>query len=146
MSYYCGLLYCIDKIFRRIQGDCFKQSYTLLEYLCGIVHFLLNTFIIVTSFVWGQHRVFMTAIFTGEWDILILQKIRLLGLCEIVHFLLNTVIIMNYFVQIPHCVFVIAIVTGECAVLILQHYGLVYVITTIVYWSTMIMLFYHVLF
>ena len=66
MSYYCGLVYCIDKILRIVQGDFFSQSYTLLEGLCEIVQFLLNTVIIVTSFVWGQHCVFVIAIVMGE--------------------------------------------------------------------------------
>ena len=44
--------------------------------MCEIFQFLLNTVIIVTSFVWDQHRVFVIAIVTGECAILILQKLR----------------------------------------------------------------------
>ena len=38
-SYYYGLVYCIDIIFRTIQGDCLLYSYTLLKHLCEIVQF-----------------------------------------------------------------------------------------------------------
>ena len=65
------------------------------------------------------------------------------GLCEIVHFLLNTVITATSFILGQHHVFVIAIFTGECARLIPKKYGLVYVIAAIVYWPTMILLFYY---
>ena len=76
MSYYCVLVYRIDKILRRRYGDCFKQSYNLLEGLCENVHFLLNTIIIVISFVLGQHRIFMVYVATGECIILILRKLQ----------------------------------------------------------------------
>ena len=69
------MVYIIDIILRRIQGDCFLQSYTSLKCFCEIFLFLLITFIIVTSFVWGQHCVFVIAIVMGECAILILQKI-----------------------------------------------------------------------
>ena len=36
-------------------GRLFLHSYNLLKGLCGIVHFLLNSVIIVTSFVWVQY-------------------------------------------------------------------------------------------
>ena len=97
MSYYYDLVYRIDKILKRIQGDCFLQSYTSLKCLCEIVQFLLNTVIIVTSLVQNQHRVLVIAIVTGECAILIIQTLLFKGLCEIIQFLLNTVIIVTYF-------------------------------------------------
>ena len=120
MSYYCGLVYHINIIFKTIQGDCSLQSYTSLESFFEIFLFLLNTVIIMNYFVWSQHWVFVNAIVTGECTILILRKLRFQGLCEIVQFLLNTVIIVNYFVRRQHCVFVISIVKYECALLILR--------------------------
>ena len=50
MSYYLVLVYCIDILFKTIQGDCFLQSYTPLKGLCGIFLVLLNSVIIMTSF------------------------------------------------------------------------------------------------
>ena len=42
---------------------------------CDTSQFLINTVIIVTSFVWGQHSAFFVAIGTYECVILILQKL-----------------------------------------------------------------------
>ena len=89
-------------------------------FFCDIGQLLLNTVIIVTYFVWVQNCVFVIAIIMGECAILILLKLRFLGLCVIFQSLLNTVIIVTYFVWGQHCVFVITIVTGECAILILK--------------------------
>ena len=47
----------------------------MLNCLCDIVQFLLNTVIVVTSFVPVQHSVFGIAIVRGECTILILQKL-----------------------------------------------------------------------
>ena len=38
-SYYWGLVYRINIIFRTIQGDCFLWSYSWWKYLCDIVQF-----------------------------------------------------------------------------------------------------------
>ena len=59
----------------------FLQSYTSLNGLCEIVHFLPNTVIIVTYFAQGQHRVLVIAIVTGECNILIIQALLFKGLC-----------------------------------------------------------------
>ena len=125
MSYYCGLIYCRDKIFRTIQGDCFLQSYTSLNSLCEIVQFLPNTVIIVTYFAQGQHRVLVITIVTGECDILIIQTLLFKGLCEIIPFLLDAVIVVTYFVRGHHCIFVVVIVTVRCALLILNKLWIV---------------------
>ena len=76
MSYYCSLVYRIDKKVRTIQVDIFKQSYTWLKGLCEIVQFLLNTVIVVTSFVWFQHCVFVIATVMGDCTILILRTLK----------------------------------------------------------------------
>ena len=52
--------------------------------LCVIVQFLLNTVIIMTSFVLGQHGVFVIAIVMCECALSILQKLRF-GVCHM-HF------------------------------------------------------------
>ena len=49
--------------------------------LCDIIQFVINTVIIVTSFVWGHHHVFVIAIIMGECAILILQTLRF-GVCH----------------------------------------------------------------
>ena len=59
----------------------FIQSYTLLIGLCEIVQFLLNTVIIMISFVLGKHRAFVAAIVTCEFAISILRKLRF-GVCH----------------------------------------------------------------
>ena len=80
-SYYWYFFYRIETILRTKQGDCLLLSYTLLKVLCEIGQFLINIVIIVTSFVSGQHRVFVIAIVTCECAISILQKIRF-GVCN----------------------------------------------------------------
>ena len=65
MSYYWCLVYRIDKIIIKIQGDCILFYCTLFKSLCEIVQYLLKTVIIVTSFVWGQYRVFVIVIVMG---------------------------------------------------------------------------------
>ena len=57
-----------------LQKLCFKG-------LCGIVQFLLNIVINVTSFIWGPRCVFVVAIFTGECAILIPRKLHF-GVCH----------------------------------------------------------------
>ena len=79
-SHYFYLVYRIDKILRTKQGDCF-YSPSLRFFLCEIVQFLPNEFIIVTSFVQGQNCVFVIAIVTCECAIPILQKLRF-GVCH----------------------------------------------------------------
>ena len=54
--------------------------------MCGIVQFLLNIVIIMTSFVRGQHLVFVVAIVTCECDILVPQKLWF-GVCHRWYFL-----------------------------------------------------------
>ena len=44
--------------------------------MCYIGQFLIDTVIIVISFVWGQHRVFVIAIVMCECDILIYHKFK----------------------------------------------------------------------
>ena len=44
-------------------------------------NFLLNTVIIVTSFVWGKNCVFLISIVMGKCATLILQKLRF-GVCH----------------------------------------------------------------
>ena len=88
------------------------------RFLCDHL-FLLNTVIIMTSFVQVQHGEFVISIITGKCAILIVLKLRFHCLCEIVQFLLSTVIIVTCFVWGHNCVSIIAIVIGECAILIL---------------------------
>ena len=76
ISYYCGLIYRIDIIFRKIHGD-FLKYYTLLNNLRDIFVFLLNTVNIVTFFVWGQHCNIVIFIVTCECNLLIIQRLRL---------------------------------------------------------------------
>ena len=76
-----GLVYCINVIFRTIQGECLLYSYTLLTCLCEIVKFLLVTVITVTTFVWGQPHIFVIAIVTCKCAISILQILRF-GVCH----------------------------------------------------------------
>ena len=60
---------------------------------------LLNTVIIVNSFVWGQHRVFIILVVTCERAILILQKL-LFGVCHWCYCLLiyDNCVILFYFI------------------------------------------------
>ena len=51
--------------------------------LCQIFQFLLNTVIIMTSFVWGQHNVFVIAIVTCESAISILKNNGLVYVIDI---------------------------------------------------------------
>ena len=55
-------------------GECAMLILQKLRFkgLCEIIHFLLNTVIIVTYFVHGHHRVFVIVIVTCECAILIL--------------------------------------------------------------------------
>ena len=76
MYYYCCLVYHIDIILRKIQGDLYLKYHTLLKHLCEIFFLILSTVIIVTYFVRGHHCVFVTAVVTGEWYIFILQTLR----------------------------------------------------------------------
>ena len=84
----------------------FLHSYTLLKGLCDIAQFLLNTFIIVTSFVRGNHRVFIINIVTGECAILILQKLWF-GVCNCYYFILiyNDSVILFCFILNCHGTF-----------------------------------------
>ena len=76
MSYYCGWVFRIDKKVRTIQVDIFEQSYTWLKGLCEIDQVLLNTVIIVTSFAWFQHCLFMINVVMDECTILILRTLQ----------------------------------------------------------------------
>ena len=72
--------YCIEKIFRAKKLIVFIVLH-FVKFFCDIGQFLLNTVIIVTSFVLGQHHVFVIAIVTCECAILIPRKIRF-GVCH----------------------------------------------------------------
>ena len=78
----------------------------MLKGLCEIVQFLINTFIIATYSVWGQHYVFVIAIVTGECAILILRKLRF-GVCHCWYCLLiyNDYVILLCFILNYHRIF-----------------------------------------
>ena len=67
-----AILFIASKILSTKQGDYLLLSYTSLKVLCDIDQFFLNIVIIVTSFVWVKHHVFVVAIVPYECDILIL--------------------------------------------------------------------------
>ena len=122
MSYYCGLVYRIDKLLRRIQGDCFLQSYTSLKVLWEIVQFLINTVTIVTSFVWVQHCVFVIAIVTCECAIFIPHKLRF-GVCHRCYCILiyNDFFILSCFILNFHRTFPFSQISNLFICSILEH-------------------------
>ena len=78
----------------------------MLKGLCDIAQFLLNTVIIMTSFLWGQHWILDITIVAGDWNILILQKLRF-GVCHCFYCLLiyNNYVILSCFILNCHITF-----------------------------------------
>ena len=71
------LIFCLSHL-KHVQDKTswlLLYSYTSLKIVCGIGQFLINTVLIVTSFVWGQHCVFVIDLVTCECNILILQQL-----------------------------------------------------------------------
>ena len=98
------------------------KSYTLLKGLCDSVQFLLNTVIIVTSFIRGQHHVFVIAIGTGECAILVLQTlqpgVRHRCYCLLIY---NYSVILLCFVLNCHRTFLFSPITNLFLCFIFEH-------------------------
>ena len=107
MTYFSVHTICISKHYRAIvsysptsgqQVSTILWNITITVWcLCEIVQFLIYTVIIVTSFVSGQHCVFLIVIVTCECAILILQRLQL-RVCYCCYFYWSATILLFYFV------------------------------------------------
>ena len=81
MSYYCGLIYRIDKILSTIQGYVFDSPTSCLKVFVILSIFYSIQLLLWLIVFWRQNCVYKTLIVMGKCAILILQKLGL-GVCH----------------------------------------------------------------